>query len=258
MTKKQEDWKAILSHLDPTFDEGVSPKFDSADIKEATGGREPRLVCSMDSRSAVPPVLEESGLFVLPVRNGVYRLVKGRGYEKLPPIDGPAHRWEDSIGFDLVTRYQGRGEDPALLHAYNTGLLSDFLDVDDLYQTTAGRRYSTDFEFRVGPSREIAVDSVQFQVDGLFESKDDIVIVEAKAGVRDDFIVRQLYYPYRHYAAEHNKTVRPVFYVYDEKAGVHSIWEYDFEEPKDYTSLTVERRGKFRIGGGQRDISEFQ
>ncbi|WP_416838757.1 type II restriction enzyme [Haloferax sp. DFSO52] len=257
MTKKQDDWQAILDHLDLTFENGVSSTFDSVDIKYATGDREPRLVCSMDSRSSVPPVLKNDDLFVLPVRNGVYRLVQGKGYEELPFIDGAPTSWNNKIAFDLVTRHGGEGEDPHLLHAYNTGLLSNFLGIDELYQTTAGRRYSTAFKFRVGDSKTISVDGVQFQVDGLFEGENDIVIVEAKAGSRDDFITRQLYYPYRHYATEHDKTVRTVFYIYDESAGVHFLWEYSFDDPHDYTSLFVERSGKYRIDDPQSNLSEF-
>jgi hypothetical protein len=110
----------------------------------------------------------------------------------------------------------------------------------------------------VGSSRPIPVNSVQFQVDGLFESKDEIVIVEAKAGTRDDFIIRQLYYPYRHYAAEHDKTIRTVFYIYDEGTGVNYLWEYSFDDPQDYTSLTVERSEKYRINNPQQDLSWYQ
>lgn len=258
MTKKQEDWQAILNHCDLEIVDGVSPEFDSQDIKEATGGREPRLVCSMDSRESVPPVLENRNLFVLPVRNGVYRLVEGKGYEELPLVEGASRTWNHDIGFNLVTRCGGSGEDPHLLHTYNTGLLSSFLGIEELYQTTTGRRYSTEFEFCVGSSRRISVDGVQFQVDALFEGESDIVIVEAKAGKRNDFIIRQLFYPYCHYATMHDKTVRTVFYVYDEDTSVHRLWEFTFDDPQNLSSLTRRRSRKFRIDAIQRDISEYQ
>lgn len=257
MAKNQKAWKAILAEYDFDLDQHVSPPVTADQIKQATGGEEPRIVCSMDSRSSLPNVLRERGLFVLPVRNGKYRLVEGKGYEDLPPIDGAPEAWSHDIGFDLVTRHGGSGEDPYLLHAYNTGLLSDFTGVDKLYQTTAGRRRSTRFEFTVGPSRRLTVDGVQFQVDGLFEGSDDIVILEAKVGTRDDFLIRQLYYPYRHYKKETDKTVRTIFFVYDESAEIYNFWEYRFKDPSDYASIELQRAEKFQISPTHHTLNEY-
>lgn len=257
MTKKQEDWEAILSTNDLPLEDRVSPVFSSDDIKKATGGREPRLVCSMDSRKSVPEILRKQGLFVLPVQNGKYRLVKGKGYQHLPAIERPPKKWKHQIGFELTTRHGGSGEDPHLLHAYNTGLLSKFTDIDELYQTTAGRRYSTEFEFCVGDSRPLRVNSVQFQVDGLFEGPDDIVVVEAKAGSRDDFITRQLYYPYRHYRKEANKSIRTIFFIYDEDEETYSLWEYGFSDPYDYASIELQEAQRFRITPTEHRLDEF-
>jgi hypothetical protein len=257
MTKKQEAWTAILAEYGLELDRYVSPPVTADQIKQATDGEEPRIVCSMDSRASVPDVLRERGLFVLSVRNGEYRLVEGKGYEDLPPIDDAPEPWSHEIGFDLVTRHGGSGEDPYLLHAYNTGLLSDFTGIDSLYQTTAGRRYSTRFEFTVGPSRSLTVDGVQFQVDGLFEGPDDIVVVEAKAGARDDFIIRQLYYPYRHYKEQTDKNIRTIFFVHDETNGIYNFWEYRFNDPSDYASIELQQAEKFQISPTHHTLNEY-
>lgn len=257
MGLKQDAWKAILSSYDLTLSQRVSPEVTAQEIKDATGGREPRLVCSMDSRHSVPEVLQQRGLFVLPVRNGVYRLVEGKGYEELPSIDGSPETWAHSLWFNFATR-EGSGEDPHLLYTYNTGLLSEFTGVDSLYQTSVGRRRSTRFEFKVGPSRPLTVEGVQFQVDGLFESSDEIIVVEAKVGAREDFLIRQLYYPYRHYDEETTKGVRTVFFVYDEDSDIYNFWDYHFNDPYDYASVELQGARKFRISPTEPDLDEYR
>ena len=45
--------------------------------------------------------------------------------------------------------------------------------------------------------KNIIVDSAQIEIDAAYEGEEFLSIFEAKMNISDDFIIRQLYYPYR-------------------------------------------------------------
>ncbi len=51
-----------------------------------TGMREVRILCKQDCREARPSVFKDAGLFLLPVKNGHYVIVKGEGYIDIPEV----------------------------------------------------------------------------------------------------------------------------------------------------------------------------
>jgi len=257
---KKTAWEDILDEHALSLNQGVSPPLTSQEIKAATDGEEPRTVCYMDSRESVPDSLHQDDLFVLPIENGVYKLVEGKGFADLPKIETSIERWEHEIPFEFDTN-DGSGEDQYLQYAFNTGLIDEFTDSDNLYSTSSGRRHSNRFRFNVGRSQPITAEGVQFQVDGLYEGPDQIIIVEAKVNRggerRRDFLIRQLYYPYRHYNALSEKTVRTVFMVYNQNADLYQFWEYSFDSETDYASISLETSQRYRIQSQQSRLSQF-
>jgi hypothetical protein len=91
-----EPWEKIFSDLriaEHDFDS--APFYITADqIKCAcqnftrTGEREVRLLCKQDTRESRPKVFVEKDLFILPVKNKNYAIVKGEGYIDIPPVTG--------------------------------------------------------------------------------------------------------------------------------------------------------------------------
>lgn len=67
-------------------------RITASQIKEATKGfkrtsdREVRLLCKQDHRGDRPSIFIENNLFILPIRNGEYILLRGDGYVDIPPI----------------------------------------------------------------------------------------------------------------------------------------------------------------------------
>lgn len=255
MTVRDEAWTALLDALDIRIDRKVSNEITAQDIKDVTG-REPRIVCSMDSHDKLAAPLQDRGMFVLPVRNGVYRLVQGLGYHDLEAPSGDVEEHHSTIPFEFVTT-TGAAEDRYLQYAYNTGLLSEFTGYDDIYQTSVGRKFSNAFRFRVGDSRPLDVEGVQFQVDGLFEGHEAVLIVEAKADQRESFIVRQLYYPYRHYDGDADKDIRTFFFLHDDDNDRYKFWEYVFRDPEDYASIQLRQAKEYVVRRREPDLQEF-
>jgi hypothetical protein len=255
-TKAQRAWSQIISHLDIEFENGISQKIHASDIKDITG-EEPRLVCYIDSEHKLPPVLRERNAFVLPVGNGVYRLVEGQGFQNLPEITSETRTHTSTIPFKQEMQ-NGSAEDRYIKQALNSGLISRFTGIDPLLPGSTARTYCNEFSFEVGSSGPLRAESVQIQVDGIFEGRNAVATMEAKTDDRESFVVRQLYYPFRHYSQETSKSIRSLFFVYDDANQIYNFWEYEFQDPKNYSSIELKRSQSYKITHRQPDLSDFQ
>jgi len=81
------DYK-ILYH---DFDKSPFP-LSATQIKRAcqkfkeTSEKEVRILCKQDSRESRPDIFKNNNLFLLPVKNGHYNIIKGEGYINIPEI----------------------------------------------------------------------------------------------------------------------------------------------------------------------------
>lgn len=245
VAKIQDEWLKIVQTMGIDLASPLS-YVTASDIKRITG-KEPRLVASMHSKDKLPEVFRDNGVFVLPVSGDSYVIVHGKGYHELEPIESSAQRFHARFPFGLTMLAYGTGEGRYLLHAYNSGLLSRFSNVPEMYQTTAGKMRTGKFEFRVDGSPNISVDGAGMEIDMGFEGRNDVLLFEAKARKVDDFLIRQLYYPMRVAGSFTRKTVRAFFFVADPKDETYSIWEYTWTDPHDYESIKLVKSAQFAI-----------
>ena len=244
-----EPWERIFEALyDPRLDVN---RVTAEDIKRLTG-REPRLMAKFDSYDRQPEVFQRHGVFILPVLNGEYVLVRGTGYEPLPKTDRtevfhPAER------LPLLTLEIGGGESQTLDIAFNLGLMEHFVGQRGLTQTLRGRHFSPTFRFRVGQVGPIEVSGVQYEVDQGYEGQGVVVLAEAKSSIPLDFHIRQLFYPYHAVRAHVPVQARPVerilslFFVYDRRDEVYHLWEYQFDDPEQYNSIRLLRSASYQV-----------
>ena len=127
-------WKAIFEHYDidkHNFDEAPFP-ISARQINvacqhfERTSEKEVRILCKQDSRESRPEVFREKGLFILPVRNGHYIIVKGKGYVDVPSINSPREEYRSEFPFELETVKIGNSEMQHLDRAYALSLIRHF------------------------------------------------------------------------------------------------------------------------------------
>ncbi|MCG2689993.1 hypothetical protein L6252_01805, partial [Candidatus Parcubacteria bacterium] len=88
---------------------------------------------------------------------------------------------------------------------------------------------------------------VQTEIDAGYEGKNQIVLIEAKNFSATNIIIRQLFYPFRQWQEQTKKKVITLFFDKENKEDAYSIWQFEFENPKDYNSIKLVRSGKFRI-----------
>lgn len=239
--------KLVRERVDTTKDLVIVTK---ADVESVTGN-ELRLMAKIDSSDALPEALRRHGYFILPVKNGEYVLVRGNGFHKIEGLSEPITVFRPKLDFELATLNVGNSESQHLDYCFNVGLIEKFADVTGLRQTIRGRKRMPAIDFCVGNIGPIHVQQgVQVEVDLGCEGRADIVLVEAKLGQPKDFIIRQLFYPYRMWMNKiPEKNIRPWFFCSEETGGrrLYRFWQYRFADDNQYNSLVFDRGAAFLV-----------
>jgi hypothetical protein len=247
-----EAWLAIFNkHGIDKHNFDSSPfEISAEDIKSATshfkttGDREVRILCKQDTRDDRPAVFVKRNLFLLPIKNGLYVIIRGEGYVDIPKIPSSTKIYKSKLDFDLDTSKVGNSEMQHLDFAYASSLIRTFLKDDSLVLTIRGRKYTPKFDFRVG-KQKITVESVQTEVDAGYEGKKQVVLVEAKRASVNDTIIRQLYYPFRQW--QHHTTKQVVTIFFEEDNDTYSFWKFGFKDKTDYNSIQLLNAEKYEI-----------
>lgn len=222
----------------------------SNDIKKSvqdfksTSEKEVRILCKQDFRESRPEVFKKLGLFLLPVKNGKYVIIKGEGYVDIPEVKEEAIIYRSKLNFKLDSILFGNSEMQHLDYAFAVSIIRTFLNDNSLVLTIRGRKYTPEFSFFIGKNK-LEVKSVQTEVDAGYEGSDKIVLIEAKNKSTDNIIIRQLYYPFLHWKNCSKKQVIPLLFTNNNN--VYSIWQYEFKEPENYNSINLVKSCKYKI-----------
>lgn len=240
MSQTNKAWEKLFDRHDILKEVETNGYFEIL-AKEIKVEREPRLMAKFDHYSNLPKLFKENGLSILPISRSSYVIGKFDVYEKvtynekLKPIaiEFPSH----ITTIDPANLYS---ESSALHCAHVTGMIDDVIGEHSL-QTISGRMSSKEFGFNIrtqnGHDRSINIKNSQVEIDGGYESPNHFMIVEAKNEKVDDFLVRQLYYPYRLWREKTAKEVKPVFFTYSND--IFSFFIYEFTDPQRYNSLRL-------------------
>lgn len=212
----------------------------------STGKKEVRILCYQTERKSRPQIFKDMGLFLLPIKNGEYMIIKGEGYIDIPDITSEPEIYNSKLDFDLHTSKIGDSEMQHLDFAYASSLIRTFMEDDSLVLTIRGRKYTPDIEldFFVG-KHKITTKSVQTEVDAGYEGKNQVVLVEAKNSKIHDVIIRQLYYPFRQWQEHTDKKVKTLFF--EKKDDIFNIWQFVFDDPNNYNSIRLEKCKCYKI-----------
>jgi len=233
----------ILSHIEQDGKFVIS----ASQIKEY---REPRLMAKFDHDSNLPELFKKNGLAILPITRGDYVVSHFKAYQQFQASDKtishvalPSHI--QSIDVNSIT-----SETIAINCAMASGILADFLEDEAMFSTVAGRMGSGEFEFNIQNSKlkqlsVVSVNNSQIEIDAAFEGVHYLSLIEAKRDISADFLIRQLYYPFRMWAPRVSKPVKPIFLVYSN--GIFSLYEYKFEDASIYNSLVLVKHKNYSV-----------
>jgi hypothetical protein len=252
----RELWVKIFTELGIDPDTEVS--FVSAKQVRQISEREARNMAYMDESAKVPPIFESHSLFILPVSNGRYAIVRGNGYHELERSSIVYEDFQPSFPPGTSILDPEKSEGSAVSYAWNTGIISRITGETSLLLGPPGRFALDPFDFRIDGRAKLHQAGAQAEVDGFFYSNHSACLMEFKARECTDFLVRQLYYPFRHWsgrAPKYNWTsVRPFFVDFGLDPLTFRFFEYGFSDPTDYESIELVSARGLRISATARPL----
>lgn len=244
----------ILQHIETDGSFTIS----ATQIKEY---REPRLMAKFDHTINLPKLFVENRLAILPITRGDYVISHFDAYHKFEPDNGPITRVSLPSHIQSLDIGNIPSEAIALNCAVASGIIADFMSDEDIVATVSGRMGSGIFSFDIsdietGNIRRVDVNNSQIEIDAAYEGVSSLALFEAKRDLSEDFLVRQLYYPFRVWQARVTKHVKPIFLVYSN--GIYRLYEYAFEDINNYSSLHLIKQRNYSVEDTTISVSDIQ
>ena len=210
--------------------------------------REPRLMTKFDHRINLPDIFSKNNLSILPITRGDYVISSFSAYKEFEEPSPETQKISIPAYIQSLMPQFLVSEAIALNCANACGILNDFLEDDALYSTVSGRMSSGTFDFDINTAfgaKNIKVSNSQIEIDAAYEGIHYLSIFEAKRDISEDFLIRQLYYPFRVWSERVTKKVKPVFLIFSN--GKFSLYQYHFENPKNYNSRRLVKQKNYII-----------
>ena len=245
----QEAWE-ILFKRHKIFEEIEKNGVFYISAKQIKKEREPRLMAKFDHTINLPKIFADNGLSILPITRGDYAIAHFDAYHSFEPLTSEIQQVTIPPYIQSINSSNIQSEAIALNCAVSTGIIADFTGDIDIVPTVSGRMGSGDFDFNIRDTLtdkqlNIDVSNSQIEIDAAYEGVNYLSLLEAKRDISDDFLVRQLYYPYRVWQRRVSKPVKPIFLVYSN--GIYHLYEYEFVNPNEYSSLQLVKQKNYSI-----------
>lgn len=253
-------WEQLFSKYDILKQIAINGQFkiSATQIKEF---REPRLMAKFDHTINLPKIFADNQLAILPITRGDYVISHFEAYHKFEEDNAPVTRVSLPTYIQSLDSNNIPSEAIALNCAVAAGIVADFLQDEDLVSTVSGRMGSGTFSFNIANSNRnapshIHVNNSQIEIDAAYEGVRGLALFEAKRDLSEDFLVRQLYYPFRVWQSRVAKPVRPLFLVYSN--GIYRLYEYAFQDTNNYSSLVLVRQKNYSVEDTTIEITDIQ
>lgn len=217
--------------------------------KDITPIREARLMTKFDHVEDLPKIFSENKLSILPINRWTYVIWHFKTHTEISYSNIHIQNIEPRTDLESIDKNNLFSESIAINYALATWMLKDLLN-ENCEPTVSWKMGSSSFSFKVidkvsDTQVVIDVNNAQIEIDWGFESDSKLLIIEAKMWKCDDFIVRQLYYPYRLRKQKVNKDVIPVFMTISND--VFTFFVYKFNDDNDYNSIELVRTKSYAI-----------
>jgi hypothetical protein len=248
-TRNDLAWEKIFEqyHVLEQISKNHFFEIESAQINQF---RESRLMAKFDHYVNLPEIFRSNNLSILPISRSKYVIgnfdthckVKYSKELKITPV-------EFQVDIDTLD-YTNLYSEASMLHCAFITKMIDRLVEEPTLQTVSGRMSTDSFSFQIRSTSDrkpyqIEVQNSQCEIDAGFESENYFILIEAKKGKVEDFLIRQLYYPYRLWQSKTSKKILPVLmtYSYD----IFSFFIYDFNDKSEYNSIELIKQIDFQI-----------
>lgn len=241
ISKNNEAWNLLFKTFNIIDEINKNGYFEITADEIKTSGREPRLMTKFDSSENLPDIFKSNQLAILPIKRGSYIIGKFQNYQLVDinnDIDVETKYLPDyisTIDYNNIT-----SEAISLNAAYISGMLEDIIG-EPVVPTISGRMGTGEFKYQIllndQNSFDINVENSQMEIDGSYEGISKFVILEAKNHYMKDFIIRQLYYPYKVWKSNTNKEIIPIMLIKHDN--IFNFFVYSFENENDYNSIKL-------------------
>ncbi len=170
-----------------------------------------RLLTKFDNSNDRPKIFKKNELAILPVSRTKWIICSFEAYHFLEELEDDFVKVLmpskiESVDFSNIT-----SESVAINVAYISGIVEDFVE-EKVVPTIDGRMGSGSFEFYVQSNIEpnktkIEVNSSMIEIDAGYEGERSLILFEVKMNYSSNFLVRQLYYPFRRWNDNVKKNV---------------------------------------------------
>ncbi len=248
-TKLDEAWSKLFEKYNILDAVEKSGNFiiTAKQIKEF---REPRLMTKFDHSENLPDIFKKKKLSIMPISRNDFIISNHEMFGELKEINSEITKIEFPSYIQSIIPNKITSEAIALNCAYLTGMLADFLNDSYIVPTVSGRMASSKFTFKIFNNQkkcfdDISVDNSQIEIDGAYEGINYLSLFEAKRNINTDFLIRQLYYPYRLWISKMSKPVKVVYFIYSND--VFSFFEYQFDDSNKYNSLKLVKQKNYSL-----------
>ena len=259
MTKNDEAWEKLFERykiLEEVNKNGCF-KIQTSQINQE---RESRLMAKFDHVVHLPKIFRDNNLSILPLSR--YQYIIGHFCTHFPVkynLKIKTISWQFPREIETIDYTNLYSESSALLCAFNIGILHDLVGSETKF-TVSGRMSTGIFDFYIknylkNQLYTINVTNSQCEIDGGFETDNFLILIEAKNYKVEDFLIRQLYYPYRLWSKKISKKVIPVLMTYSND--IFSFFIYDFVDILDYNSITLIEQKNYAIASEKIQSSEI-
>ena len=253
-------WERLFEKYDILNSIDAHGRFEisATQIKEF---REPRLMAKFDHTINLPKIFSDNKLAILPITRGDYVISHFDAYHKFETKDAPITKVSLPTYIQSLDSSNIPSEAIALNCAVATGIVAEFLQDEDIVSTVSGRMGSGTFIFNINNSKvnapcSVQITNSQIEIDAAYEGISGLALFEAKRDLSEDFLVRQLYYPFRVWQSRVTKLVRSLFLVYSN--GIYRLYEYKFQDVNNYNSLTLINQKNYSVEDTAIEITDIQ
>lgn len=250
-TKNDVAWEALFDQLKilEHIAEFGSFEISSSQINRV---RESRLMAKFDHFVNLPFIFRQNDLSILPISRSKYLIghFSIHSQMKLDKIEGEPILVDFPDEIESIDYSNIYSENVAVNCAFLTGMINDLIG-EAAFHTVSGRMSTGCFDFHIGNKNinsspyKIRVENSQCEIDSGFESENYLILIEAKNYFISDFLVRQLYYPYRLWEGKTTKKILPVIMTFSND--IFSFFVFEFRELNNYNSICLINRKDYFI-----------
>ncbi|MGB3401981.1 MAG: translation elongation factor [Microcoleaceae cyanobacterium] len=212
--------------------------------------RESRLMAKFDHFINLPTIFRKNKLSIMPISRTEYIIGHFKTHYDLDSTISEIISVSFPDHIQSISPQNLYSESIAINCAYITGMIDNLLNQKSIH-VISGRMSTGCFDFEINHTVKtdnnypISVNNSQCEIDAGFETDDYLILIEAKNYSVDDFLIRQLYYPYRLWQSRVSKKVIPVLMTFSND--IFDFYIFQFQDGHQYHSIQLINHKKFVI-----------